>query len=181
VGKIERLIRAYEDFVSLPWDQGLAGPQRVWFAVYDPEDERRLRVRITEFELATKRAGHGWLACDVTDAFPEWMSAQKYREEYFKEPESLGPALDDFMDWLAQRIEQSLSSVSESDVVALTGIAGLFGFLKVADLIRRVDSGIRGRLLVFFPGQYEDNNYRFLDARDGWNYLAVPITANSGD
>ena len=33
-----------------------------------------------------------------------------------------------------------------------------------------------GRLVVFFPGQFEQNNYRLLDARDGWNYLAVPIT-----
>jgi hypothetical protein len=39
---------------------------------------------------------------------------------------------------------------------------------------------IRGRLVVFFPGEYEDNNYRLLDARDGWNYLAVPITLHNG-
>jgi len=43
-----------------------------------------------------------------------------------------------------------------------------------------VESSIRGRLLVFFPGEYENNNYRLLDARDGWNYLAVPITAREG-
>jgi len=31
-------------------------------------------------------------------------------------------------------------------------------------------------LLVFFPGTKNDNNYRLLDARDGWNYLAQGIT-----
>ena len=31
-------------------------------------------------------------------------------------------------------------------------------------------------LVVFFPGQKDDNNYRLLDARDGWNYMAVGIT-----
>ena len=31
---------------------------------------------------------------------------------------------------------------------------------------------------IFFPGSYEDNNYRLLDGYDGWNYLAVPITAD---
>ena len=36
---------------------------------------------------------------------------------------------------------------------------------------------IGGRLLVFFPGEREGSNYRLLDARDGWNYLATPITA----
>ena len=39
--------------------------------------------------------------------------------------------------------------------------------------------GARGRLVVFFPGQYEQNNYRLLDARDGWNYMAVPISLHS--
>ena len=37
---------------------------------------------------------------------------------------------------------------------------------------------VTGRLLIFFPGAYENNNYRLLDAYDGWNYLAVPITAD---
>jgi len=37
-------------------------------------------------------------------------------------------------------------------------------------------SWIAGRLLVFFPGEHEGNSYRLLDARDGWNYLAIPIT-----
>jgi len=32
---------------------------------------------------------------------------------------------------------------------------------------------------VFFPGQLEQNNYRLLDARDGWNYMAVPISIDS--
>ena len=38
-------------------------------------------------------------------------------------------------------------------------------------------SRLRGTpvLLVFFPGEREANTYRFLGARDGWNYLAVPI------
>lgn len=44
-----------------------------------------------------------------------------------------------------------------------------------------VEPHIRGRLLVFFPGVYEHENYRLLDARDGWNYRAVPILAAEGD
>jgi len=35
---------------------------------------------------------------------------------------------------------------------------------------------VHGRLVVFFPGSFEDNNYRLLDGYDGWNYLATPIT-----
>jgi hypothetical protein len=50
----------------------------------------------------------------------------------------------------------------------------------VSELVSRVESSIRGRLLVFFPGEHENNTYRFLDAREGWNYLAVPITSDEG-
>jgi hypothetical protein len=39
-----------------------------------------------------------------------------------------------------------------------------------------VAKDVRGRLLVFFPGEIDNNVYRFLDAREGWNYLATPIT-----
>ena len=55
------------------------------------------------------------------------------------------------------------------------------GKLSIHQDVRKVDRDIRGRLLVFFPGQYEHNNYRLLDARDGWNYLAIPITHYSDE
>jgi hypothetical protein len=30
-------------------------------------------------------------------------------------------------------------------------------------------------MLIFFPGEFE-NQYQAFDARDGWEYLARPIT-----
>ena len=62
-------------------------------------------------------------------------------------------------------------------VVAITGLASLFDFMRVSSLIERVEDFIPGRLLVFFPGEYAGNVYRFMDARDGFNYMAVPITS----
>ena len=103
MGRIERLIQNYDTRVSLPWERNLAGPQRVWFAVY---------------------------------------------------------------------------KVDEATVVAIYGVAGLFGFMKTSELVSKVEVVIRGRLLVFFPGEYERNLYRFMDARDGFNYMAVPITCS---
>ena len=47
----------------------------------------------------------------------------------------------------------------------------------MSSLIERVEDSVRGRLLVLFPGEYAGNVYRFMDARDGFNYLAVPITS----
>lgn len=89
MGKIENLVRNYERDVSLPWQQNLAGPQRVWFAVYDKGDERRLRGRIGEFEVATKHACHKWACCDVTDSFAEWLGKEPYAESYFEDPDAL--------------------------------------------------------------------------------------------
>ena len=60
------------------------------------------------------------------------------------------------------------------------GTASLYGFARVSLILKQVEADIMGRLVLFFPGEYENNNYRLLDARDGWNYLAVPITTREG-
>ena len=62
------------------------------------------------------------------------------------------------------------------------GVASLYGFMRVSELIRSVEPSIHGRLLiVLFPGTKNENNYRLLDARDGWNYLANSITLHGGN
>jgi hypothetical protein len=73
----------------LPWERNLAGPQRVWFAVYNKAEERRLRRRLEEFEISTKRAKHGWVTIDLTNAFAQWLSNHEYRDGYFETPEHL--------------------------------------------------------------------------------------------
>ena len=182
MGRIEQLVENYGRFAALPWEQNLAGAQRVWFAVYDKTDLRRLHIRLGEFELATQSAKHGWRLVDVAGAFAEWMAAEDYREDYFKAPDDLEMAMSGFLDFVSARVKSALDdeAADANTVVAVHGVANLFGLIKVSDLMGAVDSSIRGRLLVFFPGKHENNNYRLLDARDGWNYLAVPITAREG-
>jgi hypothetical protein len=185
MGQIERLVHSYEARVSLPWERNLAGPQRVWFAVYNKSEERRLRRRLEEFEISTRRAEHRWKTVDVTDSFAQWLAHHEYRDGYFENPEHLegpSPVIDEFKDAVVRQVSDALkaSDTDENTVVAVYGVASLFGFVKVSELVAAVEADIRGRLLVFFPGEYENNTYRFLDAREGWNYLAVPITADEG-
>ena len=177
MSEIEDLLNHYERYVRLPWDQKLAGAQKVWFARYDPCQERRLRLRIGEFQTATTDAGHMWRLVDITDSFAEWMTNHEYKNAYFEQPQDLELALVDFSDFVAERVRQELKqpSVDENTVVALLGLASLFGLIRVAELIAKVDSEIPGRLLAFFPGQRDGSNWRLLNARDGWNYHAVPI------
>ncbi len=189
MGRIEDLNKQYEREVSLRWDRTLAGPQRVWFAVYDKMDERRLRARIHgdggEFALATMRAGHRFVLHDLTDAFADWMATQEYRDSYFESPEDLAMALPAFQEHLAESLRAALScgGVDHETVVAVGGVASLFGVASMSKLVEAVEASIRGRLLVFFPGSYDrsTNSYSLLDARAGWNYLAIPITAHTGD
>ncbi len=179
MGRIERLAERYERYISLPWKGDLAGAERAIFVVYDKVDERRLRARMELFEIATSRAGHSWLTCDLTGAFAEWMAATNYRESYFESPEDLDFKLEnDFLQHVANGVRQVLASpkADADSVVSIYGVASLFGLVRLSELMKEIERTIRGRVLVFFPGEYENNNYRLLDARDGWNYLAVPIT-----
>ena len=182
MSKIDDLAAAYARFVRLPWERNLAGPQKCWFAIYDPTQERRLRPRVGAFQAATLAAKHGWKLVDLTDAFAEWMAAHEYREAYFEQPEDMDLALSDFADAAARRVTEALTApdADEDTVVAIVGLASLFGLVRASELFAKVAPLIRGRLLAFFPGQHDGSNYRLLDARDGWNYLAVPISAASG-
>jgi hypothetical protein len=68
------------------------------------------------------------------------------------------------------------SDVTASTVVAVLSASSLLGFARISQVLKMIEANVSGRLVVFFPGQFDRNNYRLLDARDGWNYLAVPIT-----
>jgi hypothetical protein len=180
VSKVKRLIQSYAEFIATPWRDDAAAAQRVIFCVYPETDELRLRARIDEFELATTTAGHRWALFDLTNAFPDWLVSQKYSASYFRKPHLLEQILPNFQEFLRDQFMTFLQG-HEADaqtVVAIQGVGTLFGFLKVKGVVDQLAPLVPGRLVVLFPGSYEDNNYRLLDGYDGWNYLAVPITAD---
>lgn len=182
--KVAKLVVAYRDHLTVPWQAGLAAIQRVIFAVYDKTDELRLRANVGEFELCTQQAGKKWLLLDLTNAFPEWMAGLEYRDAYFESPEDLAGyhsgELTEFVAALTAKLNAQITAVSDADtVVALLGVGSLFGLARVSTVVEGIKDSVKGRLLVFFPGEYHPENhaYRLLDARDGWNYLAVPLLA----
>lgn len=183
MGRIEVLVGRYRGHIEAPWQHNLAGDQKAIFVVYPKTDERKLRARLELFEMATTAAGHTWHLVDLTSTFAKWMANTDYRDAYFEGPESLSMKLrSDFVQYAANHLRETLTAkdINEDTVVAIQGVACLFGFTRVSLVLKEVVKDIRGRLVVFFPGEYEDNNYRLLDARDGWNYLAVPITLHNG-
>lgn len=172
---IDRLLTNYSRQVRLPWSANAAGKQRVWFAVYHPAEERRVRARLPQFEEVTLGSGHGWAAVDLTGLLPEFLAAHKYREAVFKDPRHLraGTQLEIRA---AGMVDAACAQSDASSVVVITGLASLFDFMRVSTLIDRCEDSVRGRLLVMFPGEYQGTLYRFMDARDGFNYMATPIT-----
>jgi hypothetical protein len=182
MGRIEQLAEKYRQHVSLPWQQTVAGAQRIVMIVYDKDQERTLLARKDLFAIATRETGHEWFEVNVADCFAEWMAQEEYRDAYFESPDDLQLKLEsEFAEHVAARVRSVLEKpeVAKTSVVAVFGVGSLFGFTRVSRVVKFLEPSIRGRMVVFFPGTYDQNNYRLLDARDGWNYLAVPITLHS--
>ena len=174
------LLKSYSKYISVPWREDAAAAQRVIFCVYNETEERWLRTKTDEFEIATRQAGHEWAIFDLTDTFAIWLASQRYALSYFKKPNLLSTLLPKYLTFLTDEFETFLkdNEIGPDSVVAVKGVGSLFGFLKVKEVVDKLAPMVRGRLLVFFPGSYDNNNYRLLDGYDGWNYLAVPITAD---
>lgn len=180
MSKVKRLTLSYSKYIAIPWRDDAAAPQRVIFCVYHESDERLIRARVDEFEIATRQAGHNWAIFDLTDTFAGWLASQRYSVSYFQKPHLLSTLLPKYQAFIIDEFTAFLQkhAIDETYVVAINGVGSLFGFLKVKELVEKLAPSVRGRLLLFFPGSYENNNYRLLDGYDGWNYLAVPITAD---
>ena len=177
--KMDALLAAFQQVLTEPWNPSLSGRERVWFLVYDPAEQRRLDLRLGDFELAARRAGKTWLPVSLRTCFAEWMAAHEYAEEYFAEPEALFDQLEmNFRDYAVNYLRQAIEAgnPNEQTLVAVRDAGALFSFVRLGDVVEGIASACRGRLLILFPGEYSNNQYRLLDARDGWNYLARPIT-----
>ena len=51
--KIDQLLTAFEKVVKEPWSSALSGQERIWFLVYDPAEQRKVDLRLGDFETAT--------------------------------------------------------------------------------------------------------------------------------
>jgi len=182
VSKIDTLIKNYSKSIAVPW-RDIAAAQRVIYAVYPEADELKLRAKIGEFELATKNCEtgtHSWVHFDLTNTFAEWRQSLKYAKSYYQKPEVLASIILKYAEFIEAKFDDVLTkeNPTDEDVVALSGVGSVFGFIKVSELVDRLAPKVKGRLLVLFPGSYEDNKYRLLDGYDGWNYHALPLTCD---
>lgn len=172
---LDELLDAFHERLTIPWRDDVPAAGRVWLLWYDKSLERRVRGRLSEFELATRSAGKGWRQFDIAPVFGAWISEHPWFERLAKRPGQIERVIPDFEAHLSGLLRAELTACAPSDLLAVTGIAALFGITRASSLIAQVASAIPGRMMVTFPGSHSHGIYRLLDARDGWNYLAVPI------
>ena len=175
----ETLAQKWGEFVSAPWPRDAAPEQRVIFAVYPPAEELRIRANLVAFETATTAAGHAWHVIELDPVFAQWLSSEKYHDKIFAQPELRDSIQRRFVRFLSNEAGRLAAPVAADPgaVVAILGAGSLFGLASVKEFVDLVAPNVAGRLLVFFPGSCEDNNYRLLDGYDGWGYRATVITA----
>lgn len=180
ISKVDSLLNNYENVLKEPWNKKLAGQEKVWFLVYDPVEQRKIALRIGDFERVTIKNNRNWIEVDLQPCFPEWMLGKEYRDQYFKQPEYIQDQIESgFKDFIINRISKAFETAEdpENTITAITNVSAMFGFLKLSDILKEIYPLIKGRILIFFPGEYQNNHFRLMDARDGWSYLARPITA----
>ena len=180
MSSLQRLLDNFERQVSLPVVERLPAAQRVWFVLYSPEQERRIRFLLPDFKLCCEKHGKIWSELDLTNAVPMWVSKHEYRDEYLNDPSLLEE----------QTIQNALSEIvaneigelrlSSTSLFVLFGLGGLFGFAHISELVKSIQDLVPGRLVCFFPGSRDQNSYHFMNERDGWNYHALPITDEEG-
>lgn len=180
MGRVEELAERFGRHLEVPVSAAGVAAERVLMVVYDKEMERSLRARFELFQIKAEGAGRSFRRIDCTALFAQWMSGLDYRDAYFEEPEHLAPKIEaDFKPYVVSRLREALQGSDARTVVAVTGTASLYGFVRLSEVIREVEPAVAGCLAVFFPGTKDGNNYRLLDARDGWNYLAHSISLHS--
>ena len=186
MGLIDDLLANYKRRAAMPLRSGLPMSQRVWFLVYPQQEERRLATRVTEFQMATTSIPLHWHQIDLNGTFAAWIDTfddEEERATILGDPEILEEYAqtgfrDHIRDLVAKEMDKIPADQMDRTVVALTGLMELYDLLHVSEVIDALDHSFSGILLVFFPGEREGNTYRFLGARTGWDYLAVPILSD---
>ena len=180
MNEIQRLLKNYSNYIRLPWADNLSSSEAVWFAIYPPEQERQLHLYLDEFAIETQKAEKIWQSIDLSQSFTQWLEREdaEERDSLFQNPKDLSYfAQEDFPEFLSDLVKEAFASAEspENTVFALHGLMNLYDHAQISALMTELEENIPGRLLLFFPGSKEENAYRFINARKGWDYLAVAI------
>ena len=171
----DELLSAFRRQVRIPWRPDAPPSARIWILWHAPSMHLKIEGRLGEFEDATRQAGRGWTSLDLAPFFGQWIARHEFFDPLLAMPEEIRGMLPQLETAVCEAVLNGVSQTGSNDIFVIQGCGSLFGLAKLSSILDRVSHAIPGRLLVLFPGRHASGIYRLLDARDGWNYHAVPI------
>ena len=160
MNSLDNILSAYQRQVALPWMSDTPPAGRIWIVWYDKTLQRRFTGRLNEFELATRKAGHGWQHFDAAPWLGRWLARHEFFEALAGQPRELRGLLPDIETQLVTDLRAALDACSSKDVLAVDGCGALFGVTRISNLLNRIAPYIPGRLLLGFPGKHAARIHR---------------------
>lgn len=132
LNSFDDILSAYVRQVNLPWANDTPPAGRIWVVWYEKALQRRFTGRLSEFEHATQKAGHGWRHLDLAPWFGRWIAEHEFFDGLIQQPKELRGLLPDIEDSLIAQVRENLATCSSNDVLAVDGCGALFGVARVA-------------------------------------------------
>jgi hypothetical protein len=151
--------------------------------VYDPHDERFCQAR--QFELREKLEVRGVqvVACELSNFIFDYYAGKGQLERIFdldrdpKYRQDLQQMIAGIYEKeLVERIQTGIkNSDPDNSVIFLTGVASMYPFARVSNLLTALENLIKVPLVVFYPGREQDGKLSFLNQEPHIGYRARRI------
>lgn len=146
--------------------------------VYPPEEENDFREHLHKLLDLLVARGVAFRHVDLATLPFEVLEARGLTPEVFQQEFDDFPAVRRglaraIQDALKERIAQVAAEVPGGPVI-LSATSALYPLVKFSDLLAELRH-VPCRIVVAFPGREEGGKLRFMNQRDGYNYLAVKI------
>jgi hypothetical protein len=151
--------------------------------VYDPDQERRCRARQIELREKLEAREVHVEECELSNFIFDYYASKGQLERIFdldRNParrEELrhmiaGVYERELVDRILDRIQDT---DSEHSVVFLTGVASMYPFARVSNLLTSLENQVKIPLVVFYPGSERDGKLSFLNQEPHVGYRARRI------
>jgi len=151
--------------------------------VYDPHEERRCRARQIELREKLEARGVHVIEHELNNFIFDYYADKGQLERIFdldRDParrEELGQMIAGVYE--KELIDRILEGVKDADsnrnVIFLTGVASMYPFARVSNLLTALENRVQVPLVVFYPGSERDGRLSFLDQEPHVGYRARRI------
>lgn len=151
--------------------------------VYDPGDERHCRARQIELREKLEFNGVHVIEHELNTFIFDHYAERKQLERIFeldRDPahrEELRQMIARVYEGaLVDRVLEGLVEADpDRDVVFMTGVASMYPFARVSNLLTALENQVRVPLVVFYPGSEQDGRLSFLNQEPHVGYRARRI------